>query len=305
MSIDLYAGDWVGASDRPWHPKLLLTSGIHWFAQKLNRVDRTRHVLMIRGIVTVCIFLGSVTVAGISIHYLALIKPMFGLIELLLVIAVLDLRRPWQKALALADAIEHGGLLAGKRLISTLSDRDPSYVDQPELARIIVETMANLFVLRAVGPVFSYLLFGLAGLYAHCFLVLCYTGTERAAPFYMASHWLHSLMVQVSAVISAPLFLLATLAIPEVRSKDALLGMLLHLRRYPAKFNKLIIAATASGLGLSLGGPRKYLAGLVEHPWIGTGTPDAQPAHIRAAAKWYFYGCLVIYGVVIICSLFS
>ena len=164
MSIDLYAGDWGGARDRPWHPKFLLTSGIHWFAQKLNRVDRTRHVLMIRGIVTVCIFLGSITVAGISIHYLALIKPMFGLIELLLVIAVLDLRRPWQKALALADAIEHGGLLAGKRLISTLSDRDPSYVDQPELARIIVETMANLFVLRAVGPVFSYLLFGLAGL---------------------------------------------------------------------------------------------------------------------------------------------
>jgi len=44
-------------------------------------------------------------------------------------------------------------------------------------------------------------------------------------------------------------------------------------------------AAFAGALGLKLGGSAMYNGMLIEHPWLGNGTPDALPAHITQAIR--------------------
>ena len=40
MLIDMYAGDWVGRDNWPWHPSAILENRIGWVESKLNRPAR-------------------------------------------------------------------------------------------------------------------------------------------------------------------------------------------------------------------------------------------------------------------------
>ena len=52
-------------------------------------------------------------------------------------------------------------------------------------------------------------------------------------------------------------------------------------------------SAIAGALGLKLLGPRIYPGEVVEAPWIGEGTADATPAHIRQSLKLYAAACVL------------
>ena len=301
MSIDLYAGDWVKTSNRSWHPTSFLEGSIGRLTSKLIRVGRADKTLSIRGSVTTFIVLGICGTAGILIHHLSGNTPLFWAVELWLVLALIDIRRTWQNALLLANGMERDGLPGARLLLPTLSDRDPFYADVHEVARTAIESIAFLFVFRVIGPVLSYLLLGLGGLYGYYTLYLLHKDAKNSEPFHRVGEWMYSALHRLFSVLGGLVLLMAALTILEVRSYDALTKYCHHLRWARGSGNKSTVAVMAGGLGLSLGGPRTYVTGIVAHPWVGEGKANADAGDICVAAKLFLRGCLIVYCFVAIC----
>jgi adenosylcobinamide-phosphate synthase len=143
MLIDMYAGDWVGRDNWPWHPSEILENRIGWVESKLNRPARGTRTLVVRGALTTVIGIGLAVAVGRLIHVLTVQVPLFWIIELTLILSLVDLRRPWRNAIALGDALERDGLAGGRVALPVLSPRDPIHADAYEVARLGVEALAS------------------------------------------------------------------------------------------------------------------------------------------------------------------
>lgn len=85
----------------------------------------------------------------------------------LVVWATLGGRSLEQAALALADAVEAGDLIRARTLAPTLVGRDPSQLDEPELCRAAVESVAENVSDAVVAPLFWAALLGAPGAAAY------------------------------------------------------------------------------------------------------------------------------------------
>ncbi len=54
----------------------------------------------------------------------------------------------------------------------------------------------------------------------------------------------------------------------------------------------------AGALDLSLEGPRRYVSGVIQRPWVGDGRARAGPADVLAAARLFFSACLGVSAVI-------
>lgn len=75
----------------------------------------------------------------------------------------------------------------------------------------------------------------------------------------------------------------ASLLVPGTSAKDALIIGLRDHAAHESPNSAWSEAAFAGALHLRLGGPAVYTGRLVAHPWLGSGTKEAEPWHIARA----------------------
>ena len=304
MLIDLYAGDWVGRGNWLCHPSRILEKLISWVDSKLNRPTRGVRTLIVRGVLTTVISIGLAAAVGRLIHVLSVQAPLFWIIELTLILSLVDVRRPWRNAIALANALERDGLAGGRLALPALSSRDPIHADVYEVARLGVEALASCFISGLIGPALSYLFFGLGGLFAYQALILLSDPPAGSQPFNAFSNWLAAVIEWPISNIGALALVLAAVPMKGTQPRHSLSTFLGYCGTVNRTKNGAAIAATAGALGLALEGPRHYVSGVISRPWLGKGKARVGPEDILAAARLFFWGCCIAGALIALLAIF-
>ncbi len=188
--------------------------------------------------------------------------------------------------LALGRSIEEG-----RRAVSKIVGRDPAELNESDVTRAALESLAENCSDGVVAPALWYALLGLPGivLYKAINTADSMIGhrSERYRDFGWAAAKLDDLVNLPASRLSGLLYAGAAAWESKKHGKAALGAMWRDGPKHVSPNAGWPEAALAAGLGLKLGGPRSYGGRRVELPWMGEGRGDLNRHDITAGLRLY------------------
>jgi adenosylcobinamide-phosphate synthase len=285
------------------HPVVLSGRAVAFFDRKLNRENRSEVSRHGRGIVTVIVLVGLAGAIGLAIQQACRGSLAGATVETLLIAVLVAQRGLYEHVADVAEALDRGGLTAGRHAVRHIVGRDPMRLDAHGVARAAIESLAENFSDGVVAPVFWYLLLGLPGLFAYKMAntldSMIGHKTQHYRSFGRAAARFDDLANLVPARISGLLIAGAALFAEKARPGRALAIMLRDARKHRSPNAGWPEAAMAGALGLALAGPRHYPEGAVIDPWVGEGTAQVATSDIGRALSLYKLACLMQGGLLL------
>jgi len=246
---------------------------------------------------------GAAAALGVAIEYLRDGHLLGSVIEALLIAVLVAQRSLYEHVAAVAEALDAGGLGAGRNAVRRIVGRDPMSLDAHGVARAAIESLAENFSDGVVAPVFWYLVLGLPGLFAYKIANTLDSMIGHRTPRYRSFGWaaarFDDLLNLMPAPISGLLFVAAAVFAKNGRPDRALAIMLRDGRKHHSPNAGWPESAMAGALGLALAGPRHYPEGLVADPWLGDGSARAVTSDIARALHLYKLACLIEAGLLL------
>ncbi|WP_062236076.1 adenosylcobinamide-phosphate synthase CbiB [Aureimonas sp. N4] len=212
---------------------------------------------------------------------------------------------------AVRAALERGGLDAGRRAVSMIVGRDPNELDEAGVCRAAIESLAENASDGVVAPWLALALFGLPGLLVYKMVNTADSMIGHRSERHLAFGWgaarLDDVLNLVPARLTALLFsgmagMGGNRAVGRRAWKTAWRDAATH-RSPNAGWPE---AAMAGALALSLGGPRRYGALVVDAPCLGAeGRREANPQDIAAALRLFGWSMNALLAVAALGSLVS
>ena len=303
LVIDALFGDMPMIFRHIDHPVVVAGRAIAFFDRKLNRQNRSETSRRDRGIVTVILLVAAAATLGLAIQRLCRGHLLGAVFEALLIAVLVAQRSLYDHVAAVAEALDAGGLAAGRAAVRHIVGRDPMSLDTHGVARAAIESLAENFSDGVVAPVFWYLLLGLPGLFAYKMANTFDSMIGHRTPHYRSFGWAAARLDDVLNLVPAPIsgLLLAAGAIlaDRCRPDRALVIMIRDGRKHHSPNAGWPESAIAGALGLALAGPRRYPEGLVDDPWLGDGSARAATSDIVRALHLYRLACLIEGGLLV------
>jgi adenosylcobinamide-phosphate synthase len=279
------------------HPVVLVGRAITWLDRRLNRDKRPPSVRRARGMVTVALLVGAAAALGLVLARILAAWRFGWAAEILIVAVLLAQKSLFDHVAAVAQALDSGGLFAGRAAVSRIVGRDPESLDEHGVARAAIESLAENFSDGVVAPAFYYALFGLPGIFvyktANTLDSMIGHKTPRHLHFGWAAARLDDLLNLVPARLSGLFLAAAALVTREAQALPALRTMLRDARKHRSPNAGWPEAAAAGALGLALAGPRRYHGYVVDDPWLGDGRARATVLDIARALRLYLAACVL------------
>jgi adenosylcobinamide-phosphate synthase len=241
-----------------------------------------------RGILALAVLLAATAGAAYAIEHL-------GTVVAILVAASLPAQRSLHDHVrAVANALETGGLEAGRAAVSMVVGRNPASLDEAGVARAAIESLAENFSDGIVAPAFWLAVAGLPA--AACYKAtntadsMIGHRTHRYATFGWAAARLDDVVNLPASRLSAVVLVLGAFATGE-SARGAIRAVSRDARRHRSPNAGWPEAAMAGALGLQLAGPRVYGDTLVHDAFMGDGRRDATAADITRALRVYKASC--------------
>ncbi len=201
--------------------------------------------------------------------------------------AALGGRSLTSEALRVAELLERGELHAARAALPALVGRDTDELDEQQVCRAVVESVAENTSDAVVGALIWGAIAGPAGVVAYrsanTLDAMVGHRSERYRSFGWAAARLDDLMSWPGARGGA---VLAALAAPLVGGspRSAWRAIRRDAPAHPSPNAGRMEAAFAGALGVSLGGPLAYGGHVEQRPVLGDGRPPV-PADVRRAAR--------------------
>lgn len=255
MALDLLFGDprWLP------HPVRLIGS----FASRCEAPSRRFLPARAAGVLTVAATLAAT--AGATVALLGLARALHPLVHdgvsVLLLYTTLAARDLARHALDVRRALEANDLTEARRCVSLLVGRETSDLDEAEIARGAVESVAENTVDGVTAPLFFAILMGPLGAMVYK-AVNTLDSTfgyrnHRYFRFGWASARLDDLVNYVPARLTAPIIVLCAWLL-RLDARGALTVLRRDARKHPSPNAGLTEAAMAGALGVQLGGDNRY-----------------------------------------------
>jgi adenosylcobinamide-phosphate synthase len=303
LVIDALFGDMPMIFRHIDHPVVVAGRAIAFFDRKLNRENRSETSRRDRGIVTVILLVAAAATLGLAIQRLCRGHLLGAVFEALLIAVLVAQRSLYDHVAAVAEALDAGGLAAGRAAVRHIVGRDPMSLDTHGVARAAIESLAENFSDGVVAPVFWYLLLGLPGLFAYKMANTFDSMIGHRTPHYRSFGWAAARFDDFLNLVPAPIsgLLLAAGAVLAGRCRPdrALVIMIRDGRKHHSPNAGWPESAIAGALGLALAGPRRYPEGLVDDPWLGDGSARAATSDIVRALHLYRLACLIEGGLLV------
>jgi adenosylcobinamide-phosphate synthase len=303
LVIDALFGDMPMIFRHIDHPVVVAGRAIAFFDRKLNRQNRSETSRRDRGIVTVILLVAAAATLGLAIQRLCRGHLLGAVFEALLIAVLVAQRSLYDHVAAVAEALDAGGLAAGRAAVRHIVGRDPMSLDTHGVARAAIESLAENFSDGVVAPVFWYLLLGLPGLFAYKMANTFDSMIGHRTPHYRSFGWAAARFDDFLNLVPAPIsgLLLAAGAVlaDRCRPDRALVIMIRDGRKHHSPNAGWPESAIAGALGLALAGPRRYPEGLVDDPWLGDGSARAATSDIVRALHLYRLACLIEGGLLV------
>ena len=289
----------------PWlfaaigHPVSWIGALIARLEQSLNRAADPFAARRLRGLAAVLIVLGAtLAVAMAAVAAAGLLPgPLDVLMPAILASTLLAQRSLAAHVEAVAVALDHGGLDAGRVAVAQIVGRDPASLDTAGVSRAAIESLAENFSDGVVAPLFWMVVAGLPGaaLYKAINTADSMIGhkSERYLAFGWAAARLDDLVNLPASRLAAFWLVVAAALLPGASAANALVAMRRDARHHSSPNAGWPEAAIAGALGLKLAGPRSYGGEVVAASFMGDGRASATADDIRRALTLYRAACCV------------
>ncbi len=264
--------------------------------RRLNREGDSAGARRRAGMVALAILL----TAGISGAYIFRWFVSAGIVgTVLTVIAATTLiaqRSMYDHVRAVADALERGGLVAGRTAVSLIVGRNPERLDEAGVARAAIESLAENFSDGIVAPAFWMAVGGLPGAVAYKAANTADSMIGHRTPRFAAFGWAAA---RFDDLVNLPASRLAALfiALGALATGASFGGALRTVWRDASSHRSPNAgwpeASMAGALGLKLAGPRIYGEEIVDDAFMGDGRREASVADIRKALRIFLAACVV------------
>ena len=274
---------------------------VAWFGTWATRVERhTYSDDTLAGARHVAATVAPVAVAAIAVERLTRKHPVaHTLATALTTWAVVGARSLAREGELMADKLDSGDLDGARERLGNLCGRDPAGLDEPELARAAVESMAENTADAAVASIFWGALLGIPGLVVHrCLNTLDAMvghlndryrrfGTA-AARLDDAADWVPARLTGAAACALAP-----TVGGDRARAWRT---MRRDGAKHPSPNGGWCESAWAGALGVQLGGTNVYFSRTETRDLLGDG-PRPRSAELRRAARLVTLVTVAVTGV--------
>jgi adenosylcobinamide-phosphate synthase len=253
-------------------------------------------------------------VAALCVGLVWLVKELLPWPLALLVIGVVASAMLAQKSLeqhvgAVADALEKGGIEAGRQAVGAIVGRDTADLDEAGVSRAAIESLAESFSDGVTAPLFWMVIGGLPGAALYKTINTADSMVGHRSERHLAFGWASARLddaVNLPASRLAALWLIAAAALLRDTSAAGAIGAVRRdARRHRSPNAGWPEAAVAGALGLRLAGPRVYNGVPVNDAWMGEGSGEADSGSIRRALKLYRVACLMQAAGVTLIALLS
>lgn len=217
-------------------------------------------------------------------------------------------------ARAVLAPLHRGNLETARLKLSWIVGRNTNVLDEAGIARASVESVAENCTDGVLSTLFwafaGYLLGGLplaaalpvAQRVANTLDAMWGKKNERYIYFGCCAARLDDVFNYLPARVSLFCIFLACLFVKGTDAREALrIGLRFHAA-HESPNSAWSEAAFAGALHLKLGGPAIYAGRTVNHPWLGTGTPNATPADISVAIDLMFattWTCATLFSLLL------
>ncbi|MBN9241571.1 MAG: cobalamin biosynthesis protein CobD [Mesorhizobium sp.] len=274
------------------HPVTWIGRLIACLDRLLNRASESDSRRRAAGIAALLVIVAVPAVLAFCIQRALGALPLGFLLTALIGTSLLAQKSLGQHVRAVADALDTGGLEAGRKAVSMIVGRDPERLDEAAVCRAAVESLAENFSDGVVAPAFWLGVGGLAGGAAYKAANTADSMIGHRTPRHEAFGWAAARFDDLVNLPASRLTgLLIVLAAYFVHDADPAAAWR-ALRRDAAKHRSPNAgwpeAAMAGALGLALAGPRVYGGVVVDDAFMGEGgRRDAQSIDIRRALNLY------------------
>ena len=285
------------------HPVTWIGALITLLDKTLNRPQWSFVMRRASGVLALLLLLGLT--GGLTLfaeHYL--IQTQEGVVLAILLAATLPAQRSLNDhVLAVANALDNGGIAAGRTSVGMIVGRNTAVLDEAGISRAAIESLAENFSDGVVAPIFWTAMFSLTGgvLYKAANTADSMIGhkSEKYHAFGWAAARFDDLVNLPASRISAVLIILAAALIPGCSAWNAIKSVRRDAPHHRSPNAGWPEAAMAGALGLKIAGPRLYGTEMVEDAYMGDGRREANTKDIRRALRVYRVAA-VIEGVVVI-----
>jgi adenosylcobinamide-phosphate synthase len=187
-------------------------------------------------------------------------------------------------AMDVASALEAGDLDRARGLLPALVGRDPAGLDEREIARAAVESVAENTVDAVVAPAFWALAAGAPGGLGYRAVNTLDAMVGHRSPRYRSYGWASARADDLAGWIPARLTALLVAAVRPAAAADVWRTVRRDAPAHPSPNAGVAEAAFAAALGLRLGGVNRYQDQVELRPPLGSGRP-AEPRDIAPAVR--------------------
>lgn len=295
--LDLLLGDprWLP------HP----VQGIGWLAQRseaaLRRLIANQKLA---GVVAVLLVVGSTTLVGLSLLKTAtLLHPLLGdLVSIILLYTCLATRSLHDHALAVYRLLVTGDLLTARQRVGWLVGRDTDGLDEAEVTRAAVESVAENTVDGCTAPLLFACIGGPLGAMAYKAISTLDSTFGYKNERYLQFGWASARLDDLANLLPARLTALLVLPAALLLGLDAANAWRIFRRdrhNHPSPNGGQIESAVAGALQVRLGGINSYFGQLSRRPLMGEPLQPLTAKHILQAGRlmWLLYGLTALIAV--------
>lgn len=272
------------------HPVVWAGSMLTWLERHLNREDLTAWRRGLHGVLVLFAVVGAAIVSALMVQ---IIVPWW--LAAVVASSLFAQRSLCEHVRAVGEALERGGLAAGRAAVAHIVGRNPETLDEPAVLRAAIESLAENFSDGVVAPAFWCLLFGLPGLAAYKAVNTADSMIGHRTPRHAAFGWgaarLDDVVNLLASRLAAVWLVLAAALHPGASAVGASQVVWRDARKHRSPNAGWPEAAMAGALGLSLAGPRTYGITRVEDAWMGNGRPEPTLGDLRRALTLYRIAC--------------
>jgi len=297
--------DWLlGEPDVLWsrfpHPVVIFGKAIGEMDTRLNRQRDGAWLRRQKGAIMIVSLIVASGIAGSFMHLVFSVLPLGWLLEAFVVFTLLAQKSLHDHVSNVADGLSVS-LQESRNAVAMIVGRDTAQLDQSDVVRAGLESLAENFSDGVVAPAFWYLVAGLPGLFAYKMIntadsMVGYRN-EKYAAFGWASAKLDDIANWLPARFSALILCVASFSrkIPGYL-QGAMRDAPLHISPnagWPE-------AAFAHVQGIAFGGPRAYGGSHTPLPWLNSlGRKELTVYDLRSGLKLFYRACLVLWGTVL------
>ena len=297
MLLDLLLGDprWLP------HP----VQGIGWLAQRAEApLRRLIANPKLAGVVAVVWVVGSTVLIGFGLlKATSFLHPLAGdIVAILLLYTCFATRSLHDHALAVYRPLKAGDLTEARQRVSWLVGRDTEQLDEGEVTRAAVESVAENTVDGCTAPLLYACLAGPLGALAYKTISTLDSTfgykNERYLQFGWGSARLDDLANLIPARLTALLAVAAAFVL-RLRAGNAWRIFLRDRHNHPSPNGGQIESVVAGALGVQLGGVNSYFGQPSRRPFMGDPLQPLQAVHILQAVRlmWLVYGLVALLGI--------